>query len=198
MSSFIAHSLTGVSIGILSHNDDRQPIPHRWLLWLGIVSMAPDIDYFVKSLHPSANGGLRITHSLVCVFLLPFLTITFLFLRRSRDLDRFKRQSFQVLLAGASHLMMDLVVGVTLIPVFWPFVSDRWRLPFGLLPSAGRLFPLSWLVWHNLAIECLVLLPLLYGCYIVSRSKFPERFKTTAVLWICSAIGMYWASTLRR
>ncbi len=77
MSSLIGHSLVGLTIFVNGTNFEQTK--NRWhcILWSGwfvLVAIAPDFDYIVPFLHPSANDGLRITHSIVFCQILPLLT----------------------------------------------------------------------------------------------------------------------------
>jgi inner membrane protein len=202
MSSVFAHTLTGVSIGLLRKPFVR-PTPNLyWLMWLAIATNAPDIDYFIVNLHSHSHNGLRITHSLLGAMLLPMVTIAVLWSQqRSRWRNSpgiFRLMTLQILLADSSHLLMDLLVGVTPLPLFWPLSIEKIRLPFGILPSAGQLWPLSSYVYQNCAIELGVMVPLLYSFFILSQKSLPFQRRTLAVLWLCSGVCMYWASTLSR
>ncbi len=56
---------------------------------------------------------------------------------------------------------MDLLVGVHPMPLFWPLNSNLIVLPFGVLPSAGKLNIFNHYFWRNLVIESGVLLPII-------------------------------------
>jgi inner membrane protein len=205
MSSVFAHALTGASISLVKQLYAPGSTRILWFLWLTLVAIAPDFDYLISTLNPKAHAGLRITHSLLGVMLLPLVTIACLWLcQRSKwpsaqNPKASRIMAIQVLLAGASHFLMDLLVGVTPLPPFWPWSSQTVRLPFGILPSAGRLWPVSsYYVYHNLIIETGVMVPLLYGCYLLFQPFSAMRWRTIGVLWLCSGICMYWASTLSR
>jgi inner membrane protein len=205
MSSVFAHVLTGASIGLFKQLHPSRPTKILWILWLTSIAIAPDFDYLISTLHPKAHAGLRITHSLLGVMLLPLVTIAYLWIRQrskwpsAQNPQAARIMASQALLAGASHFWMDLLVGVTPLPSFWPWSSQTVRLPFGILPSAGRLWPLSsYYVYHNLIIEMGVMVPLLYGFYLLFQTSSALRWRTTGVLWLCSGICMYWASTLSR
>jgi inner membrane protein len=204
MSSVVAHALTGISVGLVSKRFLARNFYFVWTMWLIVVAIAPDIDYFIPALNSTNHDGLRITHSLLAL-LLPIGTVFILWWR-----DRTKWRSnqnpvvtkimmLQVLVAGGSHLLIDLLVGVTPIPILWPLWAQAVRLPFGILPSAGRLWPLSaYYVYHNLAIELGVMVPFSYGMFLLFQKNVAFRWRSIAVLWFCSGICMYWASSLSR
>ena len=62
--------------------------------------------------------------------------------------------------AGCSHLVLDLLVGVSPLPLLWPFLAQSFKLPFGILPSAGKLQLDNYFLFFNLFIELGVLVPL--------------------------------------
>ena len=200
MSSFIGHSLVGGTIGWLA-----QPFPYKgkfagvlWSGWLVIVAVIPDWDYVVPFLHPSAHDGLRITHSLLFALLLPSLTILILkFAHVTRETLR--DSGLMLVLAGFSHMGMDLLVGVTALPLLWP-VSDRlFRLPFGLLPSAGKVSLSNFYFYYNLLIELGVLLPLI-ACIFIRKYRISAqaRWILSVILLVVSAGFMHWAYGLSR
>ncbi|NET50383.1 MAG: metal-dependent hydrolase [Merismopedia sp. SIO2A8] len=144
MSSFFGHSLAGWTVGLLDKplsfiTTARQ----KWLWrgWLVMIAIAPDIDYVVPFLHPRANDGLRITHSFFFAALLPIITLIYLW-GTGTDRTSLRNASIQVILASLSHVGLDLLVGVTALPLFWPIhwptSKNVFKLPFGILPSAGK------------------------------------------------------------
>jgi inner membrane protein len=193
VSSIFAHAFAGVSIGIVDRSSQQSRAKLRWLLWLVSVSIAPDLDYAIAVFSPLNHGGLRITHSLLGVMLLPSLTICYCWWRWRKI-----ESARSILLAGVSHLVMDLLVGVTPLPLFWPAWNRTFRLPFGILPSAARLWPLGDLVYRNLTIEIGVLVPFFAGLYLLCQKSWQLHWWTIAILWSCSGTCMYWASTLDR
>ncbi|MEM6840185.1 MAG: metal-dependent hydrolase [Cyanobacteria bacterium P01_C01_bin.120] len=187
MSSFIGHGLVGDAIGWVMYRD-RAPTKFRrsiWLGWLIVIALIPDLDYVVPILYLSANSGLRISHSLIFSATLPIFTLVSLIISGARR-DRLWRSSIPLFFAGYSHIGMDLLVGVTPLPLLWP-VSDRpFRLPFGLLPSAGKISLYNYYFYYNLGIELGVLLPLI-GCALISRSRLSLQQKWAVrglLLWV--------------
>jgi hypothetical protein len=119
MSSFIGHSLTALGIYANSKPPETKPslATCLWPAWLVVVSVAPDIDYLVpylRQLREPSYGGLRITHSVVGCLILPLITCLVLI---SLKLPRpeLRTLCLQVAGVGLSHIVMDLLVGVTAI-----------------------------------------------------------------------------------
>jgi inner membrane protein len=205
MSSIVAHLLTGASVSLINSWPTNRSTSWKWSLWLMLLAIFPDIDYFIDVLNSKHHSGLRITHSLIGSLFLPFCTVVFLRWREQskwhtiKSPEIFRGMMLQVVLAGMSHLILDMLVGVTPFPPLWPFWGQTIRLPFGILPSAGRLWPLSaYYVYHNLVIELGVMVPLLYGIFLLFQKSVAFRWRSISVLWFCSGICMYWASTLSR
>ncbi len=171
------------------------------VLWGGgliIAAVLPDLDYVVPWLHPSAHDGLRITHSLLFAALLPTLTLLGLkFAGVGRRM--LKRSGLLLVLAGFSHLGMDLLVGVTALPLLWPASDRLFRLPFGLLPSAGKLSWVNFYFYYNLLIELGVLLPLI-ACIFIRKSSLAAQARWVLIvsLLLVSAGFMHWAYGLSR
>lgn len=161
MSSFIGHGLAAIAIDSTSSNTDSKLNRAIWLLWLIFVALVPDLDHFLPILHQSANNNIRITHTILFCSLLPAITTLFLLVLGSRG-PRLKIRIIQVFGAGLSHLVLDLFVGIAGFYLFWPLSSLKLKLPFGLLPSAGKLALANYYLYANLAIELGVLLPLFY------------------------------------
>jgi inner membrane protein len=217
VSSFIGHALSGLGIYVatLSPKKDAQrdlalralglrgPVLRGllWPAWLMFAAIAPDLDHFFRSvcMQYDATGVLRITHSLAGCLLFPTLTLLALSrLKMARETRRLF--ALQVVLAGLSHVVMDLLVGVSALPLLWPFAGQRFKLPFGVLPS-GPAFRLDNVcMYRNLLIEAGVLIPLYAGIYLARRVKQDGRKRTlgAAALWLCSLGFMGWASALAR
>jgi inner membrane protein len=201
MSSLVGHTLT--SLGVYATTQPPKKLALRdllWLSWLTFVAIAPDLDYFSPALMRRASSGvLRVTHSLVGCLVFPILTL--LVLSRLK-LTRETRQLYavQVVLAGLSHLVMDMLVGVSALPLLWPFTEQRFKLPFGVLPSAPSFRLDNVYMYRNLLIEVGVLVPLYAGIYLTRRANLGgwKRSIGIAVLWLCSLGFMGWASTLAR
>jgi hypothetical protein len=199
MSSFVGHSLAAVSIYTLS-DYPITPLKRRlWLGWLVVLACAPDIDYLIPALRLGSDPIVRITHSIFGSLLLPLLTIVILVWRGFRD-QSLAIRSRQVIAAGLSHLVLDLLVGVTPLPLFWPFSFDLVHLPFGILPSAGRIDLHNPLLYINLYIELGVLVPLVIVAYLIYRHRIANMIqKVISVGLIALSLSfMLWASNLSR
>ena len=164
MSSFLGHSLAAATVYAATEficlagekswlKSDRL----AWLGWLIVVASIPDLDYVIHAWNSTNNQGLRITHSILFSLTVPCLTIVWLWLGKRQNPGK---KSIQVVMAGLSHLALDLSVGVTPLPLLFPFVKIPFKLPFGILPSAGRINLDNYYFYRNLWLEMGVLLPL--------------------------------------
>ncbi len=70
------------------------------------------------------------------------------------------KRAFQVILAALSHLVLDLLVGVTPLPLLFPLSKIPFKLPWGILPSAGKIALNNYYFYRNLLLEMGVLLPI--------------------------------------
>ncbi|HLM54889.1 MAG TPA: metal-dependent hydrolase [Pyrinomonadaceae bacterium] len=198
MSSFVGHSLAAFFISSF-HRERSGSTPYKvvWVGWLIALASAPDLDYIIPSLATPARGGLRITHSVTFSLFLPLCTAAVLFLKSSRK--RFKVLSIQAVLAGLSHLLLDLLVGVTPLPLFWPLSAAAFKLPFGVLPSAGRIDVSNYYFYRNLMIEVGILVPLFYSAYDLCGGQTRVGNKLRAVvLLLISVCFIVWSLGLRR
>jgi membrane-bound metal-dependent hydrolase YbcI (DUF457 family) len=164
------------------------------------VSLAPDLDYVIPYLQSlRLSSGLRITHSIASCLVLPICTILVLI---GFKVDRKSRRlySFQVLLVGVSHILMDLLVGVYPLPLLWPFSSQVYRLPFGILPSAPALRIDNYYMYRNVFIEIGILVPLYTGLYLAKRFTRSSWWQKAGIvaLGCCALAFMYWGYTLAR
>jgi inner membrane protein len=206
MSSFIGHSLAGLTAAAIGQKLQPEP-PARgvwrdllWTILLITIACIPDIDYLIPALRLQQSGGiLRITHSIIGVMLLPTCIMLSMWSNGSRG-RIFKLKSYQLILAGLSHLLFDLLTGVFPEPLLYPLSDRTFRLPFGLLPSAGKIQLTNYLFYRNLFIELGVLLPLSISLYlsIGNPVKSYGRPATIAVCLLVSGYFMMWAASLSR
>ncbi|HBE17767.1 MAG TPA: hypothetical protein DEG17_03270 [Cyanobacteria bacterium UBA11149] len=199
MSSFLGHTLAAITIHSIAKPYNSKPHLRVWLGWLVLIACAPDIDYIIPIFHPSSHQGMRITHSIFSSLLLPLFTIGILLLVGVRG-QTLKTSSLQVILAGLSHPVMDLLVGVTPLPLLYPWNLQMFKLPFGILPSAGRIKLNNYLFYKNLFIEMGVIAPLFFFVFIKSKGyEVLEKQKIIlmAMLFL-SAYFMLWAFNLSR
>ncbi|MGK7927659.1 MAG: metal-dependent hydrolase [Spirulina sp.] len=179
MSSFLGHGLAGATVffcdrelgkDLWSRKRDR----FLWLLWLIILACFPDSDYIVPFFRPSNNGGIRITHSFAGSLILPFLTILILaFIVKKKE--TFKKHSSQACCAGLSHLLLDIFVGVGAFPLLFPWSREVFKLPFGILPSAGKISLTNYYFYRNLYLESGVIIPLIIVLILwIWRKRFKK------------------------
>lgn len=109
-------------------------------------------------------------------------------------------RSQQVILAGLSHLVLDLLTGVNKLPLLWPFSTESFKLSFGLLPSAGGINLFNYFLYRNLLIEVGVLIPLVIITYFINHFEINNRQKiiTLIGLGLISICFMVWAFGLER
>ena len=115
-------------------------------------------------------------------------------------LGSFKMMRIQLVLAGLSHLGLDLATGVAALPLLFPWHNRLFKLPFGVLPSAGRIQLDNYFLYRNLLIELGVLIPIAVSLLVLvrtCRSKWATLAAATASLCV-SGCFMVWAFTLSR
>jgi inner membrane protein len=162
MSSFLGHSLAAYSLASAAQcREGSSSQRFMWAGWLVVLASAPDIDYLIPALNSRAHGGLRITHSVAFSLALPACTAVALCIT-SGDRRKLKTLSVCAALAGLSHLVLDFLVGVTPLPLLWPFSAAAFSSPAGILPSAGRVQLSNYYFYRNLVIEIGILAPMLY------------------------------------
>ncbi len=187
MSSVFGHSLAAIAIYSTSSNTDSKLNQIAWLGWLIFVALVPDLDHFFPILHQSANNNIRITHTILFCSILPAITTLLLWILRSRG-HELKTRTIQVFSAGLSHLVLDMLVGIAGFYLLWPFSDFKPKLPFGLLPSAGKLALDNYYLYANLVLELGVLLPLFYISIVISkgwRTVWKKRWSMGGCLLVC-------------
>lgn len=199
MSSFLGHSLAAYSLFSL----DQRKRPSKfwragWLAWLVVLASAPDIDYVIPALASPAHQGIRITHSIAFSLILPLLSIGGLYFIKSLNSQR-GLLSVCAVLAGLSHLVLDFLVGVTPLPLFWPLDAAAFASPVGLLPSAGRVQLSNYYFYRNLLIEVGVLAPLCYVARELYRGEVSARNRAKVLILLLVAGGFIaWSVSLSR
>jgi len=190
VSSIIAHSLTALTIGKIKEKPFEAMVYNGgWLIWLMVIAILPDLDYLIPFLSPTAHGGLRITHSIPAVLFFPTFAISILALFRLRGGTLpLALLSAQLLLAGISHLVLDILVGVSHLPLFWPLSSRIYKLPFGYLPSVGGIYLTDPRFYQNLALEMGIFVPLFI---LFQRFKGSEKSTKGQILfnWVLGVVG---------
>ena len=187
MSSFVGHVATAAAIYF--RGSGRDDSARRWLLpLLTVLAVAPDFDYFALWLF-GIDPQPRITHTLAFYLIVAALPWIAAIRLRNGDLPA---STFAVLVsASSSHLVLDLLVGVHPLPVFWPFVDSEISSPVGLLPSAAHVSLGNYYLWRNLFIECGILLPVL-AATVALRRAVPVR----AVLPKAAIVAPFWLACL--
>ena len=191
MSSLIGHSLVGWTVGRSLPQFKRARSRLLWHSSLIVAAIAPDFDYLIPWLR---RDGLRRTHSVSFALLVPLLA-SLCVVGHIRS-QRIRAAGFLVL-TGLSHLLLDLLVGVSALPLLWPLSEARFKLPFGLLPSAGKPSLTNIYLYQNLLIELGVLVPLSASLW-VWQSGWRRRWIVIAGLLAVSAYFMHWAYGLSR
>jgi inner membrane protein len=169
MSSLIGHVATGAAIA-LARPGLAAPQARKALPLLVVLAVAPDFDYFGFWLF-GIDLQPRATHSLV--FCLGIAALAWMLTIRRHNRDQPPTGFIPLALAACSHLMLDLLVGVHSLPIFWPFATSEISSPIGLLPSAAHVSLTNYYLWRNLFIECGVLLPLLAFSVSACRTATP-------------------------
>ena len=195
MSSFIGHGLAALTIGKSLEWKTGYKSFLFWQACLIAAALAPDIDYALHGLNAPNNGGVRITHSIAFSLLVPFGGIIYLAFAHRKNIVR---GGLQIILAGLSHLFLDTLVGSRQgDPLFYPFSTDGFRLPFGILPSAGKLLFSNFYFYRNLLIECGILIPIC--CLILSfAGKIKLNKPALAGLMAILMIFLVWSVNLSR
>jgi inner membrane protein len=128
----------------------------------------------------------------------PAFTILALWRSGQRGKD-FQLYAGQSILAGLSHLLLDLLTGVLPLALLYPYLKV-FRLPFGLLPSAGKIQLTNYLFYRNILIELGIFVPLLISSVFTIRDLTlfgKHRFIIIGGLLV-SACFVIWASSLSR
>lgn len=194
MSSLIGHMLAGYSASRAGTEKSARASNRGWTAWLVFAAVLPDIDYPLLWFF-DFNQKIRYTHSIAFGAMVCVATITVLRALGAGDL---RLKSLQTLSASFSHLILDSLVGVHPNPWFWPLTMHPFRLPFGVLPSAGKLDLHNSYLYGNLALEICILSPLAWIPWILSRKKGLERsgyLVAATVVWFPFPV---WGFSLNR
>lgn len=195
MSSFIGHGITVLAIG--KGFSAKSQLKHQtfWLIILVLCAFAPDVDYLVKSLNSINNGGLRITHSVGFSLILPICGVIYLSIFDRKNIFW---GGLQACLAGLSHLVLDTLVGSKNgDPLLYPLTSETFKLPFGILPSAGALNLSNYYFYRNLFIECGILVPTIF-ILLSFFGKLKLNKISVIISLVCLVIFLVWSVNLTR
>lgn len=182
MSSLLGHVLAGYSASRIGAVKTGKVSSLMWTAWLAFAAVLPDIDYpllWVFDFHPV----IRYTHSIAFGAMVCVATIAALRALGAGDL---RLKALQIMAASFSHLVLDSLVGVHPNPWFWPFSADTFRLPFGVLPSAGALELHNSYLYGNMLLEICILSPIFWIPWILSRKKRRSGFGylvAAALVW---------------
>jgi len=122
-----------------------------------LLAWSPDIDYLINYLRGEAMP-IRYTHSIGYIFLVLFFSLPFRELFFKKYLKHIPILS--LFFASSSHLLLDFLVGVHGNPYLYPFSSEVFVAPFGILPSAGRIDIHNYYFWRNMTIEIAIFMPI--------------------------------------
>ncbi len=191
MASFVGHSMTGMAICLYA---DKSPGKYpAWLFWLIILAIFPDIDYGFIWLF-GLKADIRVTHSIIFCSILPTFTMVYFKLLPSNERD--KKRWIHAFGAAYSHLILDLLTGVSSLPLLWPFTGELFKLPFGILPSAGRIALTNRYFYRNLIIESGILLPV-YS-FILMKGAVRKRLLLLVLHVLIFIPFLVWGITLER
>lgn len=193
MSSLISHLAAGATLFACAATKLNRS---RGLL-AGCLALAvlPDFDYLIWwflgiDLEP------RITHSVA--FLLVAAVFVWLLLKAVFPFTT-ARAFVLLVAAGCSHLLLDYLIGVHPLPLFWPVTTIGFTSPLGILPSAGKLNLSNPYFWRNLMIEAGVLGPIFATCLSFSNSHGfrmqPAARWSLAGIWL---VFLTWSVSLQR
>lgn len=138
-----------------------------WTAWLALAAVLPDIDYpllWIFGIH----AMIRYTHSIAFAAMVGLTTLLAI---RIAGVAGLRIKAFQVFMAAFSHLVLDSLVGVHPNPWFWPLSANTFRLPFGVLPSAGKLDFSNGHLYFNAFLEFCILSPMIWIPWILDRKK---------------------------
>ncbi|MBI5514788.1 MAG: metal-dependent hydrolase [Deltaproteobacteria bacterium] len=170
----MGHGLAGITAALLRPRGAASRARAGWLALLVLCAWAPDLDYLVPFPGTASDPNARITHSLLGSLVAPTVVALGARLSGLRG-ARLRRHTLEAALAGLSHPLLDLLVGVTPLPLGWPLWDGLLRLPFGVLPSAGRIRPGNVYFWRNLGLELGALGPLVAVVTAWSRGGLASR-----------------------
>ena len=193
MSSLIGHVLAGASAYLAcNRGSDKRAL--RALPIFVLLAICPDFDYFaVWFLNYQAAP--RISHSLL--FCLVTALAAWLCSASWRRAGVAHLPFWALVIASASHPLLDLLVGAHPLPLLWPLPNPDVTAPIGVLPSAGQLRLTNYYLWRNLFIELAILLPVAVFLIAVARhySVRSIAFRTLLVapvwlLFVVWSIGL--------
>ena len=136
------------------------------------LAISPDINYIAIWIL-GTQTIFEYSHSIGFASILPVLSILFLKYKKDKNLIN---KSILLFTASFSHLLLDLLVGVFPKSYLWPFSTEKIKLPFGILPSAGKLDLQNHYLYKNLLIELGILLPFIGIIYLLKKHRETKYF----------------------
>ena len=157
ISSFLAHAMVGISLV-----PEKKNLSFKEMFFVSfffiLLAWSPDIDYLINYLRGEPMP-IRYTHSIGYIFLM----LLFSLLLRELFFKKYLKHIpiLSLFFASSSHLLLDFLVGVHGNPYLYPFSSEVFVAPFGILPSSGRIDIHNYYFWRNMTIEVAIFLPIL-------------------------------------
>lgn len=194
MSSFIAHGIVGA---VLANQQEKKSFVEFAVVTLFFImlSFSPDIDYLLHYLRGEAFS-IRYTHSIayaLSISLIALIIREYLFKAYLKTIP-----VYLFIVAPLSHLILDLLVGVHPNPYFYPFSSETFVFPWGILPSAGHIDLDNYYFWRNTLIELSIFIPLALFTLAGSRIFLSKHKYFIVLLILCLALGIYVGINLER
>jgi hypothetical protein len=186
MSSLIAHLAAGATAYSCRSPSEPGDLDRGVLAACIVLAVLPDLDYLLWWA-ARIRVEPRLTHSLG--FAAVSAGLAWLALRR---------HPLSLLAAALSHELLDFLVGVHPSPWLWPFVSEAFVSPVGLLPSAGRLDWSNVYLWRNLLIEAGVLGPAMLALCVARRPAWRMSRPLQLGLAVMAAASLGWSLSLPR
>lgn len=187
MSSFIGHTLIGYALGTRKQIGSTRDTA-SWLFPIGLA-ISPDIDYLALWLL-GYRGDVRYTHSIGYCLLGALLVWGIKAFILPNFMDKISVEA--LFMASFSHLILDLLVGVHPMPLFWPLNSRLIVLPLGILPSAAHINVKNYYFWRNLFIELGQLLPMTMLIVPRFRAKLCQSNRLAQVLIVVLFVTSIW------
>lgn len=155
MSSFLAHSLIGFTVGA---QKQQATIKQTFIasLFFIVLASAPDVDYIINWLR-GYQMPIRYTHSVGYTFLIGLLSLLFRNVLLKSSLNNIPVILF--FLAPSTHLLLDGLVAVHGNPYLYPFSASDLTFPVGILPSSAHIDFHNYYFWRNSFIELLIFIP---------------------------------------
>ena len=190
MSSLIGHALIGSAI-IAGNQKINSAKTLFIIVFFSGIGISPDIDYIIFWLFKFQLEP-RLTHSITYCLMIGLLATGIKQFALKNALSAVPTRLFFI--AAFSHLILDILVGVHPMPLLWPIDSRLIVLPFGILPSAGRMSLQNLYFWRNLLIELGILIPSAAMIVPRYREALVRRHKTSGILFlgvfiVCVLIG---------